>query len=992
MYRKMIYLAPFVFVLGLAANVANADITSDLLGYYPLDEGVGTIAIDVSGNGHDGTLNNGVTWISPGFIGKGAINVDKTSHSRIELGTWNPAEKTGQLTLALWIRWAGEGTGPVQQGLIGKRDAWADTNAMMFVFQLNSMSTSLQFFRKGRYVSSPEGIMTQFIGEWAHVAVTFDGTTAKIYLNGEEIQSGGFDFADKPTANMGIGNTHGGGSIESFNGDIDEVRIYNRALGAWDIADLFEWKDHPPVKAANPSPPRGATDVPIDVVLGWEPGEFAAPTNGHKVYLGESFDDVNAATGGIAQTAVSYTPAQRLDFGKTYYWRVDEVNAPPNSHVEFKSSVWSFTTELFAYVIDHVVATASSSEQGKGYENTVNDSGLDAGGLLHGNIGEGTMWLSARDANQPTWIEFEFQSVQKVHEMWVWNSNSDLEQLIGLGFKDVTIEYSTDGDNFTTLGTTHEFAQAPGTADYAHDTTIDMGGVAAKYVRLTANSNWGDILEQFGLSEVRFFSIPVSARKPSPTSGATNVALDPVLGWTAGREAAGHNVYFSDDLQAVIEGTTPVTAVTETSYGPLSLDVGTTYYWRIDEVNDAEIPALWQGNIWDFATVDSLIVDDFENYDADNNQIWYAWKDGLGYGTPDTPPYYAGNGTGASVGDETTESFTEEKIVHGGNQSMPLAYDNNKQGYLNYSEATMTLDSQQDWTVRGVGELSLWFRGYPASVGSFVEEPVETYTMTAAGADIWNQADEFHYAFKQLTGVGSIVAKVESIDNTNSWAKAGVMIRETLDPGSVHAMMVVTPEQGISFQRRTVTNGASSNTDTVGITAPYWVKIERDLAGNFTAYSSADGSTWTVQGAPENIQMGAIVYIGLALTSHDVDLTCQAVFTNVTITGWTDPQWASQDIGIASNIAESLYVAVSNSAGVPAVVYHGDPAATNIGTWTEWVIPLRTIADQGINLSNVDKIAIGIGTQSNTTVPGGSGKMYFDDIRLYRPREAAEAE
>jgi hypothetical protein len=98
----------------------------------------------------------------------------------------------------------------------------------------------------------------------------------------------------------------------------------------------------------------------------------------------------------------------------------------------------------------------------------------------------------------------------------------------------------------------------------------------------------------------------------------------------------------------------------------------------------------------------------------------------------------------------------------------------------------------------------------------------------------------------------------------------------------------------------------------------------------------------------------------------------------------------SQDIGIESNDAEPLYVAVSNTAGAPAVIVHDDPAAATIDTWTEWVIPLQSFADQGITLTNVDKIAIGLGTQDNMTVPGGTGKMYFDDIRLYQPREAAE--
>jgi hypothetical protein len=167
------------------------------------------------------------------------------------------------------------------------------------------------------------------------------------------------------------------------------------------------------------------------------------------------------------------------------------------------------------------------------------------------------------------------------------------------------------------------------------------------------------------------------------------------------------------------------------------------------------------------------------------------------------------------------------------------------------------------------------------------------------------------------------------------------------------------------------------------------VKIERDLAGNFTAYRSANGSTWEMQGLPESITMGANAYVGLALTSHDVALTCQAVLTNVTITGNVTGQWTNQDIGIESNDAEPLYVAVSNIAGQPAVVIHDDPAATTIDTWTEWVIPLQAFADQGIDLTDVDRIAIGLGTKGNMTTPGGSGNMVIDDVRLYKLREAA---
>jgi hypothetical protein len=312
----------------------------------------------------------------------------------------------------------------------------------------------------------------------------------------------------------------------------------------------------------------------------------------------------------------------------------------------------------------------------------------------------------------------------------------------------------------------------------------------------------------------------------------------------------------------------------------------------------------------------------------------------------------------------------------------------------------MTLGSQRDWTARGVTELSLWFRGYPGSVGSFVEGPVGTYTMTASGTDIWNTADEFHYAFKQLNGIGSITARVESVENTNPWAKAGVMIRETLDPGSKFAAVYITPTnadgtptQGCRFQGRTSTDGPATSDTSVAtdgqkaVTAPYWIKLERDFSGNFTGYYSSDGSTWTPLIWKPSVSMSSNVYIGLALTSLDSDLTCEAKFSGAQTTGTVTGQWQSQDIGISSNSAESMYVAVADGAGSSVIVYHNDPAPTQVDVWTEWVIGLNQLADQGVNLADVDNISIGIGDRNNPQA-GGSGKIYIDDIRLYGPGSA----
>jgi hypothetical protein len=155
------------------------------------------------------------------------------------------------------------------------------------------------------------------------------------------------------------------------------------------------------------------------------------------------------------------------------------------------------------------------------------------------------------------------------------------------------------------------------------------------------------------------------------------------------------------------------------------------------------------------------------------------------------------------------------------------------------------------------------------------------FTIEGGGADIWGSSDEFHYVFQNLNGDGEIIAKVTSVENTNSWAKAGVMIRETLTTGSTHAMMVVTPGNGLAFQRRTSTGGSSTHTSGGSASAPYWVRLVR--SGNtFTTYSSSNGASWNQVGA-DTIGMASNVYIGLAVTAHNDSTLCTAQLDNVSV-------------------------------------------------------------------------------------------------------------
>ncbi|KPL20797.1 MAG: hypothetical protein AMJ75_11180, partial [Phycisphaerae bacterium SM1_79] len=420
---------------------------------------------------------------------------------------------------------------------------------------------------------------------WAEIRteLDFDSQVATFYYNDELL------------------GTRSATSLEGFDlwANSDDVMYFDDFwLGTAETYPAFVWLRDPKT-AGNPNPADMATDVPRDVVLSWTPAEYA---DKHDVYFGTVFDDVNDADrndprdvlASEGQSPATYEPEGLLDFGQTYYWRIDEVTAPPDLTI-YKGLTLSFTAEPFVYPIENITVTASSQAENQGAENTVNGSGLEND--RHSTELE-DMWLSASGGQQPTWIQFEFDKAYKLYEMWVWNHNGLMELLVGVGFKDVTIEYSVNGTDYTTLGTTHEFAQGTAAADYEHNTTVDFGGIPVKYVRLTANSSWVGFLPQYGLSEVRFLYIPVHAREPSPGSGATDVAIDVTLGFRAGREAAKHDVYLSTDEQAVIDGTAPVNTVTENSYSPSPLDVATTYYWRVDEVNDAETPTTWQGDIW----------------------------------------------------------------------------------------------------------------------------------------------------------------------------------------------------------------------------------------------------------------------------------------------------------------------------------------------------------------------------------------------------------
>jgi hypothetical protein len=194
------------------------------------------------------------------------------------------------------------------------------------------------------------------------------------------------------------------------------------------------------------------------------------------------------------------------------------------------------------------------------------------------------------------------------------------------------------------------------------------------------------------------------ATSPSPAHGSPYAAQDVPLQWLAGDEATSHDVYFGTDAQAVANADTTTAGiyrkrlpVETTSYDPGVLEWGKTYYWRVDEINPANSESPWKGSLWSFTTANFLPVEDFEDYtDDEGSRIYETWTDGWV------------KSTGSRVG-YLSAPFAEQKIVHGGRQSMPLDYNNVNSPW--YSEAERTWATPQDWTVNGVDTLTLYVRG-----------------------------------------------------------------------------------------------------------------------------------------------------------------------------------------------------------------------------------------------------------------------------------------
>jgi tetratricopeptide (TPR) repeat protein len=232
--EKSIVLA-VILTMSLLADTTIADLAA----YYPLDEGSGSITADASGNRRHGTLMGTPTWIdSKSGYGKALYyNGAAGASGWVNCGTWNPSEQTGQLTVALWVRWDGA-VKDHWQGVVAKRDGWSpDGKQMHWYIEIGGQDQQIAFRRGGSY--PPCGGIVLPEREWQHVAATFDGATLVFYVNGQETGRGDFSFGAKSDSTIVIGVANADGS-NGFNGALDEVCIFNNALSKDTVVQLYD--------------------------------------------------------------------------------------------------------------------------------------------------------------------------------------------------------------------------------------------------------------------------------------------------------------------------------------------------------------------------------------------------------------------------------------------------------------------------------------------------------------------------------------------------------------------------------------------------------------------------------------------------------------------------------------------------------------------------------------------------------------------------------
>ena len=476
------------------------------------------------------------------------------------------------------------------------------------------------------------------------------------------------------------------------------------------------------------------------------------------------------------------------------------------------------------------------------------------------------------------------------------------------------------------------------------------------------------------------------AARPNPEDGALITQTWQTLTWTAGEFALSHDVYLGDNYDDVLNGTGDTFRGNQTATFatvgfpgfpyPEGLVPGTTYYWRIDAINEADPNSPWTGHVWSFSVAPQKAYnpDPMDGAEFVSLSTQLSWTAGMG---AKLHTVYFG------------EDFDEVKNATGG---IPAGTTIFNPGPLEQEKVYYWRVDEFDGMETYKGDV--WTFTTPGAVGNLqpangaVNVPMIT-TLSWTAAD--NATSHEIYLGVDKETVRS--AGAGSPEHKGSAALGS----ETYDPGKLlwHTTYYWRVDE-------VYTSGT--------LKGPIWTFTTANsiIIENFESYTDndADGEAiWQawVDGfgvADNGAQVGYLLppyaeqrVVHGGSQSMPLLYTNEAGVTNseATLTLTATRDWTEENVGELSlwfrgspdNAPEPLYAAVSNTAGAPAVAAYEDTDAAQTLTWTQWKVPLQAFADQGINLTNVDKLAIGLGSKGGAAV-GGTGTMYIDDIALYR--------
>ncbi|MHC4627077.1 MAG: LamG-like jellyroll fold domain-containing protein, partial [Planctomycetota bacterium] len=475
------------------------------------------------------------------------------------------------------------------------------------------------------------------------------------------------------------------------------------------------------------------------------------------------------------------------------------------------------------------------------------------------------------------------------------------------------------------------------------------------------------------------------AFNPNPADGAMHEDTWATLGWSPGSSAVSHDVYFGEKLDEVEDGTGDTFQGNQTTTFlivgfpgfayPDGLVPGTTYYWRIDEIEDDG--TIRKGDVWSFTVppktaYNPVPLDGAEFVDPN---VELSWTKGFG---AITHTVYLG------------DSFDDVDNATGGAS----------QGEATYTPGPLESEKVYYWRVDEFDAVDthkgdVWSFTTPGAVGSLNPSNGATDVKMTPTLS-WTPADS---AASHEVYFGQDKDAVRNADKSSPQYKGPKALgAESYDPGKldwhatyywrVDAVYDADPDNPV---KGLVWSFTTADFISVDDFESYNDLNPDDPESNriFTAWldgldDPANGSVVGYDTAPfaeQTIVHGGSQSMPL-LYDNSIGYS-EATMTLVSVRDWTEEGVTKLILwfqGDAANSAERMFVA----AGGSAVVYHDDPAVTQAGEWTEWVIGLKAFADQGVDLTNVDTISIGFGDKNNPQA-GGSGKMYIDDIRLYRP-------